>query len=53
MKDEVIVIRSPEAPYLVGKTGVIVHKGGGWICVKIGETYTYFRKRDIKKVKEG
>jgi len=52
MKDEVVVIRSPEAPHLVGKTGVIIHKGGGWIGVSIEGKVTHFRKKDIKVVKD-
>lgn len=54
MKDEIVeVIRSPEAPNLIGKKGVIAHKGSGWILVKIGNAFTHFRKRDIKRVKGG
>lgn len=53
MKDEIVeVIRSPEAPYLVGKRGVIAYKNGGWICVRINNAFTHFRKRGIKVVKD-
>lgn len=53
MKDEIVeVIRSPEARHLIGKRGVVVHKEGSWIRVKIGDSYTDFRKGDIKVVKE-
>ena len=53
MKDEIVeVIRSPEAPHLIGKRGSITHKGEGLVCVRIGNTYTWFRKKDIKVVKD-
>ena len=53
MKDEIVeVIRSPEAPWLIGKRGVITHKEGGWIAVRIGGRTTHFRKKDIKVVKD-
>jgi len=53
MKDEIVeVIKSPEAPHLIGKTGVIIHKGGGWIAVNIEGRVTHFRKKDIKGVKD-
>ena len=45
------VIRSPDAPHLVGKRGVITHKQGKWIGVKIGDAFTYFRPGNIKVVK--
>ena len=54
MKDEIVeVIRSPEAPHLIGKRGVVAYKNGGWICVRIDNAFTHFRKRDIKVVKDG
>ena len=53
MKDEIVeVIRSPEAPYLVGKRGGVCHKEGSWIRVMIDDRYTDFRKGDIKVVKD-
>jgi len=53
MKDEIVkVIRSPEAPWLVGKQGVVIHKEGGWVLVKIEKTYSDLRKKDIKVVKD-
>ena len=53
MKDEIVeVIRSPDAPHLVGKQGVVVHKEGSSVCVRIGDNYTYFHKKDVKVVKE-
>ena len=53
MKDEVVeIVKSPEAPHLVGKRGVIAHKGGGWVLVKIGENYTHFSKQDVRVVKD-
>lgn len=45
------VIRSPGAPHLVGKRGVITHKQGTWVEVKIGDAYTHFRIGNIKVVK--
>lgn len=45
------VIRSPDAPHLVGRRGVITHKQGKWTCVKIGDAFTHFRSGDIKVVK--
>ena len=51
--ERVRVIKAPEeAPYLLGKEGIITHKGGGWICVKIGDNFTHFRKGDIEAVKQ-
>ena len=53
MKDEIVeVIRSPEAPRLIGWRGAVVHKEGGWIGVSIEGRVTYFRKKDIKVVKD-
>ena len=45
------VIRSPDAPHLVGRRGVITHKQGKWVSVKIGDAFTYFRPGNIKVVK--
>ena len=53
MKDEIVeVIRSPEAPNLVGKRGIVVHKEGGWIAVEIEGRVTHFRKKDIRVLKD-
>jgi len=53
MRDEIVeVIRSPEAPNLIGKRGIVVHKEGGWIAVRIEGRITHFRKKDIKVVKD-
>lgn len=53
MKDEVVeVIRSPEAPHLIGKRGVVCHKEGKRIQVRIGDGYTDFLKGDVKVVKD-
>lgn len=53
MKDEIVeVIRSPEAPHWVGKRGVVCHKEGSWVQVRIGDGYTEFLKGDIKVVKD-
>ena len=40
----------PEAPHLLGKTGVVTHAEGGWICVCIGENFTHFRSHQIEVV---
>ena len=52
MEDYVEVIKSPDAPHLVGKRGRITHKQGAWTCVKIGDTFTNFRNSEIKIVKD-
>lgn len=45
------VIRSPDAPHLVGRRGTVTHKQGQWVGVKIGDAFTFFRKGNIKAVK--
>jgi len=51
MADKVVeVIRSPEAPHLVGKHGVVVYQGKAEVCVEIGGSFTYLRKGDIQVV---
>ena len=53
MKDEIVeIVRSPEAPHLVGKRGVVCHKEGKRIQVRIDDRYTDFHKGDIKVVKD-
>lgn len=44
------VIRSPDTPHLMGRSGAITHKEGKWTCVKIGERFTHFRNSDIRVV---
>ena len=53
MKDEIVeIIRSPDAPNLVGKQGIIVHKEGNIVCVQVGDGFTYLNKKDVRVVKE-
>ncbi len=47
---QVKVIRSLEAPHLVGKTGEIIQADSGWYCVCIDGSYTHFRLRDIDEI---
>ena len=43
------VMKAPEeAPHLLGKEGIVVHADGGYLCVKIGDRFTHFRKADIE-----
>ena len=49
MADEMVeVVRSPEAPHLVGKRGVIVYQGKAEVCIEIGGSFTYLRKGDVQ-----
>ena len=52
MKEEIVeIVRSPESPHLVGKQGVVVHREGNYVCVRIGNGYTHFHKKEVKAVK--
>ena len=53
MLDKIVeVIKSPEAPHLVGKRGIVAHKEGNQVCVRIGDGFTWFPKKDVKVVKD-
>ncbi len=45
-----VIKAPPEAPHLLGKTGVVTHTEGGWLCVCIGDTFTHFRSHQIEIV---
>ena len=45
-----VIQAPPEAPHLLGETGVVTHTEGGWICVCIGDRLTHFRKHQIERV---